>query len=376
MGGSHASLDRLNIERPTLVLDRDRVLRNVERMAERAASTGVAFRPHFKTHQSLGVGRWFRDFGVNGITVSSVEMARYFAGDGWTDVTVASPVNLRELEAVAELAERVRLGVVVDSTEAVEALARRVTAKLRVWMKVDVGYGRAGVSWDDEALLSAVFGAVLGAAGLEFVGVLTHNGLVYHERTSEGVVRAHAQAMQRLGAAKALLASQGVGDCAISIGDTPSASLVDGFPGVDEIRPGNSVFYDLTQVAIGACSIEDIAVAVACPVIGVYPESGRALLYGGAVHLSLDSIEDLDGRTVFGEASLGWPGAATRDAPLVSLSQEHGVVAMRAGPSPDLARGGLVCVLPVHSCLTCNLHAEYVTLDEDRLGTIHTARGI
>jgi D-serine deaminase-like pyridoxal phosphate-dependent protein len=151
---------------------------------------------------------------------------------------------------------------------------------------------------------------------------------------------------------------------------------VDEFPGVDEIRPGNFVFYDLTQAAIGTCALDDIAVVVACPVIGVYPESGRVLLYGGAVHLSLDSMEAPDGRTVFGQASLGWPGAATLDAPVVSLSQEHGVVDMCAGGYEEVGWGGLVCVLPVHSCLTSNLHAHYVTLDGDKLGTIHAAHGV
>ena len=95
-----------------------------------------------------------------------------------------------------------------------------------------------------------------------------------------------------------------------------------------------------------------------CPVVGVYPKRGRALLYGGAVHLSLDSMEDAAGRTIFGQVSARWPGAATLDSPLVSLSQEHGVVATSAALSEELAPGGLVCVLPVHACLTCNLHSE------------------
>ncbi|MCK4512238.1 hypothetical protein KAW64_10895 [bacterium] len=32
--------------------------------------------------------------------------------------------------------------------------------------------------------------------------------------------------------------------------------------------------------------------------------------------------------------------------------------------------------MPVHSCMACNLYAEYVTLDGERLETIHKARGV
>ena len=57
----------------------------------------------------------------------------------------------------------------------------------------------------------------------------------------------------------------------------------------------------------------------------------------------------------------------------MSLSQEHGVVEADPRWAAGLKLGDLVSVLPVHSCLTCNLYAEYVTLDGERLGTIQKA---
>jgi len=64
---------------PTLLLNKEISLANIERMANKVKAAGAVFRPHFKTHQSLEVGRWFRDFGVECITVSSMKMAAYFA---------------------------------------------------------------------------------------------------------------------------------------------------------------------------------------------------------------------------------------------------------------------------------------------------------
>jgi len=370
------ALDKLNIRRPTLVLDRIRAVRNIERMVERVSSVGVALRPHFKTHQSLGVGRWFRDAGVSAITVSSVAMARYFAEDGWTDITVAFPVNLRELDDIAALAERVCLGVLVDSRDAARAVAHRIGVPLRVWLKIDTGYRRAGVAWDDVARIRAVAGDILGATSLEFAGVLSCNGLTYRERTPDGVRRVHHDALEKLRSVREFFISDGVAVCAVSIGDTPGASLGEDFAGVDEMRPGNFVFYDLTQVATGSCVSDDIAAAVACPVVGIYPERGHVLVYGGAVHLSSESMKGEDGRVIFGQASRAWPGGGGPFAPVVSVSQEHGVLEADAQWADGLRLGDLVCVLPVHSCMACNLYAEYVTLDGERLETIHKARGV
>ena len=88
------SLD--SIKRPTLLVDEAICRENIRWMAEKAARLGVNFRPHFKTHQSKQMGRWFREEGIKSITVSSVSMAKYFNEDGWDDITIAFPLNLRD----------------------------------------------------------------------------------------------------------------------------------------------------------------------------------------------------------------------------------------------------------------------------------------
>ncbi|MDQ1351629.1 MAG: hypothetical protein QG657_1934, partial [Acidobacteriota bacterium] len=71
-------------------MDKEKALKNIIRIKEKIArSPGVRFRPHFKTHQSAQIGQWFREMGVSAITVSSVDMALYFAQHGWTDITIA-----------------------------------------------------------------------------------------------------------------------------------------------------------------------------------------------------------------------------------------------------------------------------------------------
>ena len=72
-------------------------------MCDKAAANQLIFRPHFKTHQSVKTGEWFREAGVTAITVSSVSMAQKFADAGWDDITIAFPLNIREAEKVAHL---------------------------------------------------------------------------------------------------------------------------------------------------------------------------------------------------------------------------------------------------------------------------------
>ena len=117
----------IEITRPTLVVDKETCLRNIERMTKKAAKYKLHFRPHFKTHQSAKIGEWFKLFGVNAITVSSVQMAEYFASNGWNDITIAISLNVLEMERINRLAASVKLNVLIENKEAALILAQKNT---------------------------------------------------------------------------------------------------------------------------------------------------------------------------------------------------------------------------------------------------------
>jgi D-serine deaminase-like pyridoxal phosphate-dependent protein len=359
-------LDLLGITKPTLLLDKARVLRNIERMAAKAAAASVRLRPHCKSHQSAEIAEWLRDYGVHCITVSSVDMACYFADNGWTDVTIAFPVNVLELDRIRALAAKIELGVLVDSEAAVGVLGNALDVPVRVWIKIDTGYGRVGIPWDHHERIVSLARAVQGFRRLDFAGILAHSGHTYYENSIEGIQRVHAESNSGLLTVKKALDSAGLGECMVSIGDTPGCSVAQEFGGVDEIRPGNFVFYDLMQATLGTCTGDDIAVAVACPIVGVYEQRGQVVIYGGAAHLSDGSLLGGTGRRVFGYLSSGEGdslGLPDYDSPVVSLSQEHGVIEVPRDGLRRMSVGDVVLILPVHSCLTCNLHGEYRTLE-------------
>jgi D-serine deaminase-like pyridoxal phosphate-dependent protein len=361
-----------DIRRPTLLLNPDRVRRNIGRMAEKAARASLRFRPHFKTHQSAAVGEWFRPFGVKAVTVSSVEMAEYFAAHGWSDITIAFPVNIREIAALDRLAGRIRLGLLLEAAEAVPALAEGLTAPVDVWLKIDVGAGRAGLSWTRPGEASALARLVRDVPRLRLRGLLTHAGHSYRAGSPEGIRSVHRDQMERLRAVRSRLAADGMGGLELSIGDTPTCRIVEDLSGADEIRPGNFVLFDLMQLELGTCREEDVAAVLACPVVAVQRDRGRMLVHGGAIHLTEASLPGSSG-PVYGRAvrldETGW-SPLRGSAVVTSVSQEHGLVTAGEEVLRSFRVGDLVGIMPVHSCLTVRAMRSFRTPAGDVLETL------
>jgi D-serine deaminase-like pyridoxal phosphate-dependent protein len=361
------------IETPTLLLDAVKARRNIHRMAEKARRLGVRFRPHFKTHQSAEIGEWFRPEGVTAITVSSVDMAAYFARSGWQDITIAFSTNLRQVRQIGELAARVHLELLVESVEAASFLQENLATGVDAWIKVDSGAGRTGLPWTDFEVIANLARQIEHSSRLHLRGILTHAGHTYWAKTPQNVRRLTAESVGCMLQVKRGLLSAGLVNIEVSVGDTPGCSLSEDFAGVSEIRPGNFIFFDAEQFAVGACAVEDIAVALACPVVAKHPERNEAVIYGGAIHLSKECMPE-DGRMVYGKVSLpygnGW-GQPLAGAYVDRLSQEHGLLHLEAEDLDRLRIGDLVCILPVHSCLTVQVMGEYLTLDGHLIRTLN-----
>ncbi len=373
---------------PGLLVDEAQARRNIATMAAKARAAGVRFRPHFKTHQSPEVGRWFADEGVTAITVSSLEMARHFADHGWRDITLALLVNPLQWPAIKRLALSLdarggRLGILLDSPAVARQLRKEFPCPLDIWLKVDTGYGRTGVAWDDRDTLRRLLAALEPAGDIR--GLLTHSGHAYGAATAAGRRRIWHRTLERMTAAREVLVQgedrdrkpvRDLESCRdlkicqnleISVGDTPCCATMERLDGPDEVRPGNFVFFDLMQWRQGVCRARELACGLVCPIIGIYPRSHRLVIHGGAVHLSRESLATGSGDPVFGYAGrLDGNRQVLEDAPVTSLSQEHGVlqIAPRLFPAltADLDVGDLLLIWPVHSCLSCNLMADYRSL--------------
>lgn len=359
----------LNLVEPTLLLDKKRCVQNITRMAEKARKNNLQFRPHFKTHQAHEVGRWFREAGVTKITASSLEMAEYFSHDGWNDITVAFPVNVHEKERINKLASKITLNLLVVAPETVAWLAKEVKHPIHIFIEVDNGYHRTGVSPSDFSSIDAILNEIKMHAHFRFAGFLGHAGHSYKSEGDQNKIMAiHQESIELMVPLKARYKTA-YPHMVLSTGDTPTCSVADEFPGMDEIRPGNFVFYDYQQVTIGSCTIDQVAVAMACPVVAIYPERNEVAVHGGGIHFAKDFLKLPDGSNIFGKVvtltDKGWNTQET-NMHVKSLSQEHGIIHAPKHVAEKIKVGDFVGVLPIHSCMTVDVMRNYLTVDGER----------
>ena len=143
-----------------------------------------------------------------------VDMANYFAADGWNDITLAFTLNLRQLAEIDSLARRITLGVLVESIEAVRLAGDALTAPVDVWIKVDAGAGRTGLSWNRPEAIRAVAELICTIPRMKLVGLLTHSGNSYTARTPEAAASLCQEGIARLTGVRTDLHAQGIGPSA------------------------------------------------------------------------------------------------------------------------------------------------------------------
>jgi D-serine deaminase-like pyridoxal phosphate-dependent protein len=346
--------------KPTFVIDISKVQGNIRKMQQKAVESRVMFRPHFKTHQNIRIGELFRKKGVSSITVSSVTMAKFFATNGWEDITIAFPVNLNEIIEINKLASEITLNILVESSYSAKFLADQIKSEAGIFIKIDTGYHRTGLQSGKLHEISEIVKAIKKSGKLSFKGFLAHAGHTYTASSKDEIERIYHTSINQLSLLKKAFINE-FPKLIISYGDTPSCSIVNDLSALDEIRPGNFVFYDVMQLQTGSCTLDEIACTVVCPVVAVHPKRNEVVIYGGAVHLSKEFLVDKNMVKIYGlivKSPEKGQGEPISGAYVKSLSQEHGLVYIPSLTQLNLNPGDWIGILPMHSCLTANLLKE------------------
>jgi D-serine deaminase-like pyridoxal phosphate-dependent protein len=347
--------EKSQLDTPRLVVDLDRLDRNIERMARLAADAGVALRPHAKTHKLLAVAERQLAAGCQGLTVAKLGEAELFAANGMRDLFIAYPVwGARKWERLCQLAVTADIRVGADSYEVFQGISAAAIAHalaIPVRIEVDTGFGRCGVQTTDEA--RALARSIAKLPGVRLVGVMSFAGQLYQEPRS----RRHEAAVQdaaRLVEVAESLRADGFDVPEVSVGSTPSAAYIRDMPGVTELRPGTYVFSDRDQVALGWGTLDDCALTAMATVVS-RPTPTRAIIDAGTKTLSSDQASAID----------GWGDLRHHpDWRLVSLSEEHGVLDVPAG-SGGPSIGTPVEVIPNHACGALNLHDRVAVVRDE-----------
>lgn len=336
---------------PAAVVDRARLERNCARMAARAEALGVRLRPHLKTAKCAEVAALA---GGSGITVSTLEEARWLADRGYRDQTYAVGITPDKLASVQAIDAEV--AVLTDDVEVARAIA---ATELRAFVEIDSGQGRGGLAPDDPRLIDCAR-----ALGARFAGVLTHAGHSYGCRTIEMVADvAEAERAAAVGAAERIRAA-GLDCPEVSVGSTPTALHARSLEGVTELRAGVYVFFDRFQQAIGSCGRDDLALSVLASVVSRRDDA--LWIDAGTLGLSSERSMDAFGGG-YGEVTAMDGAPFEADLHVDALNQVHGRVVARAGALPDLPVGARLRVWPNHACITAAMYDDYAVVEDDRV---------
>jgi D-serine deaminase-like pyridoxal phosphate-dependent protein len=351
---------------PALLVDLDVLQQNLERMQAIADRTSVRLRPHVKTHKCAAIAHKQRRLGARGITVSTIAEAQAFARAGFDDITWALPNPLSHLSDILALSRDIELRLLVDDESAIRTL-EGAKAGLHVWLKVDCGYHRAGVDPRSPTTLDLI--RMLSASDhLIFDGILTHAGHAYWAKDRKEIQSIASQERAVMLQLAETARAQGLSAREISIGSTPTMSVSGDLTGISEIRPGNYVFYDGTQAAIGSCDVEDCALTVLSSVISSHASAEYFVIDAGALALSKDPGPDhIVGHKGYGAIFADYEAhAIDPDLVIERLSQEHAIVrAMR--PKAVAPVGARVRILEHHSCLAAAQFDEYCVVRGDEV---------
>jgi len=349
---------------PQVVIDRARLMRNIDRAQQLASKAGVALRPHAKTHKSPVVAKWQIDRGAVGVCCAKVGEAEVFVAAGIANIRLPYPVSPSNASRILALLDRAAISIIVDHLDVARGWSEamvRAGRTLDVLIKVDVGFHRCGIDPDGDAL--GFVQRVSALPGLRLRGLLSHAGHGYHASSDDELrAVAHGEA-ETLTSLRDRAAAAGIPIEELSVGATPTLRFSAAERGLTELRPGNYVYFDRTQLALGSATLDDCALTVLSSVVTQH--EGRIILDAGSKTLTNDQARGITAAPGYG-AVLTPDGAAIDDGLTIErLSEEHATV--RVTGATTLKPGDRVRIVPNHSCVVSNLVNEVRLVDGDRV---------
>ncbi len=341
---------------PCLLVDTDRLDRNLDDVAAQMRAAGVALRPHVKTSKSAAVLRRQLDHGAIGLTAATPAEVTLLLDAGVPDVLWAhQPVGPAKVAFAVEAARTGALTVAVDSVAVAAPLSAAADGgEIPYLIEIDVGTGRAGVAPDAAVALADELATL---PGLRLRGVFTHEGfLARYGRDRAGLEAAGRAAAEELAATAAALRAAGHPVEVVSMGSTPGITSGPRVDGITEARPGTYVYFDRNQVNLGSAGVEQCALTVLTRVVS-RPRAGTAIVDAGIKALSSDASNILNGHGLVCDAH----AQPVDGLELGTAHEEHGFVT--GGAADALAVGDLLRIVPNHACGTVNMWSGATVVD-------------
>lgn len=212
-----------DLDTPSLIIDREKLKKNIDFAHARARELGVAWRPHLKTHKCVEIARMQLEGAAGPATVSTVREAEYFVAAGIRDLIYAvgiAPHKLARIDALNRAGADVK--IILDNVPAAKAVSdfcRTRGSRIGVLIEIDCDGHRSGLKPNDPEMIAVAQSLTDGA---HFMGVLTHAGESYNAHSQEEIETAAENEECSILAARDLLASAGFTSTIVSVGSTPT----------------------------------------------------------------------------------------------------------------------------------------------------------
>lgn len=326
-----------NLETPALVIDRQEMEKNLQRMNGLLEGTCLKLRPHYKTHKSPVIARMQLENGACGITCSKLSEAEDLANAGIEDILIANQVvQPSKISRLAHLAGRCRLTVCVDQEENIRALSAAAVlagTQIHCYVELDIGMNRCGVTtFEDFYRLAALLEEL---PCVSYDGVQAYAGNLAHEYEKEKREAATAANEKRLKELLAYLSERGIESREVSGGSTGTVALKTKSTVYTEIQSGSFIFLDMAYR--GMNTVFQNSLFVMATVISAGPD--HFVIDAGIKSICPDQ---------------GNPGIVGHAYESINLSEEH--TAFYGEHSFQV--GDMVQVIPGHCCSTVNLFDE------------------
>ncbi len=339
-----------SIDTPALLIDMDAFEQNLSAVHHRVKASGVALRAHAKAHKSVDIARLQMLAGASGLCCQKASEAQVFVEAGIRNILITNQiVGQAKVERVARLAATADISVCVDAEIQVTQLgdaARAAGVQVGVYIEVDIGHGRCGVTTASAALALAER-IVSYRPALALVGIHAFRGSAQHMRQPEDRAQAVDFAVRKIREVRETLGE--AGHCCLQVtgGGTGTYEL-EAMSGVyTEVQPGSYVLMDTdyasNQPSATAPGLRHALFGL-CTVISQC--SSHAVLDGGLKAFAVD---------------LGLPQMVLPGWTVKSLSDEHAVIVPAENAAP-LQIGDKVRLIPSHCDPTVNLHDWLIAL--------------
>jgi D-serine deaminase-like pyridoxal phosphate-dependent protein len=326
----------------------------------------VRVRAHAKTHKCPEIARRQIAAGAVGVCCQKVSEAEALVDGGVADVLVSNEViGAPKLERLAALARRARIGVCVDDAGNVrdlEAEAARAGSRLDVYVELEVGMGRCGVTPGEPAL--ALARAVAACKQLRFAGLQAYHGRAQHMRSMAERREAIARSAEAVRATRGMIEAAGIA-CPSVTGAGSGTFMLEVESGAwDEIQPGSYAFMDA-----------DYARNEWAPPLPRFEHS--LFVYSTVMSRPAPRLAIVDAGLKASSVDSGLPEVWRRPGlKYIRASDEHGWVEVAEGAAAP-ALGEKLLLVPGHCDPTVNLYDWYVCVRGARVEALWpiSARG-